>query len=309
MKKLIFLLAIQILWGLTGYSQGCCSGGAPLAGSLGLQDLAKGDVLIAVSFRHNHLTDLMIEREVLDDKRITRTVQSLVISGQYAVTNRLTLSLILPWLRQREALTGTNEQAIADGPGDGTLMVQYQFLSKKDWTAIGGLGTKAPTGITSIVNNLGILLNPNIQPGTGAWEGLGALYLRRGKFLRPTMSVEMIGSYRLMGTGDRFGRLQRYRFGDERQVYLGISDQYFMKKFLMDVSLGFRFRQTQTDLVNEVPVPNTGGNWLYFSPGINIYITPSITWGTGMNYPLYRSLTGTQLTTSWTLQSGISIRN
>lgn len=310
---MLFFLIIQICSGLSAYSQGCCSGGAPLAGSLGLQNLEKGDLVLALSFRHNQLADLMIEKEVLEDKRLTRTVQSLALRGQYALTDRLTISLILPWLRQREALTGTSNQVVADGPGDVTWMTQYQFLKEGEWIALGGLGIKAPTGITSLTSELGILLNPNIQPGTGAWEGIGAFYLQKNKFIRPTMSTEVLGSYRLMGIANRFNNFQRYRFGDEGQVYLGISDQYFVKKILFDLSLGIRYRFTSTDFIyqmtgtdNKVPVINTGGKWLYLAPGFNVHLTPKISWGTSMNYPIDRSLVGTQLTTSWTLQSGVN---
>lgn len=298
---LVFFALGQFAWG-----QGCCSGGAPLAGSLGLQPLKKGEFLLELAFRHNHLNDLMIEKEVLDDKRLTRVVQSSLLRAHYALNDKLTLALILPWLRQREGLTGTTVQTTADGPGDISFMVQYELLSRGDWVAIGGLGAKAPTGITTLSGIAGIPLNPNIQPGTGAWEGVGGFFLRKNKIFRPTMAAELVGSFRLMGTGNRFDGQQKYRFGDERQLYLGLSDQFFVKKVLFDLSLGIRFRNTSDDLADEVEVPNTGGNWLYLAPGINFHLNPRISWATGINYPIYRSLTGTQLTTSWTIQTGIS---
>jgi hypothetical protein len=68
----------------------------------------------------------------------------------------------------------------------------------------------------------------------------------------------------------------------------------------MDFSFVARFRHTAPDKFGGADLPNTGGSWISLVPGLNIKVTDELTVRASGQFPVYRELTGTQLTTTYT---------
>ena len=69
-----------------------------------------------------------------------------------------------------------------------------------------------------------------------------------------------------------------------------------------------RYRRTAVDRTDGITTPNTGGQWVHLVPGMQYQLSTT----TGLNIsgeiPVYRQLTGVQLTTSYRLNVGFSYR-
>ncbi len=79
---------------------------------------------------------------------------------------------------------------------------------------------------------------------------------------------------------------------------MGVYDQLAIKSILSSPSLQFRFRHTDEDELEGFPNDNTGGNWLYISPGWTFTIYKNIELGVNAEFPIFRKLNGFQITTT-----------
>jgi Putative MetA-pathway of phenol degradation len=136
------------------------------------------------------------------------------------VTNDLTVSVRLPWIRR----TGIREAEIEDpaeppeifnrgdasGIGDMTFFGQYRFYNDRAARTEAAvlLGVKAPTGVTDRINNQGEPFDAEFQPGSGSWDGLfGLAYTKRfGQWSFDTNVLYMLVTNGVQDTdlGDRF---------------------------------------------------------------------------------------------------------
>ncbi len=71
--------------------------------------------------------------------------------------------------------------------------------------------------------------------------------------------------------------------------------QWLLKKLERNVGSNF----------DGAEVPNTSGNWFYIVPGINGKLSDRFTARLSGQLPVYRNLSGTQLTTTYTASLGI----
>jgi hypothetical protein len=69
---------------------------------------------------------------------------------------------------------------------------------------------------------------------------------------------------------------------------------------IVDFSLATRFRHVDADRFSASTIPNTGGIWVLAVPGMNVKLLHNLTIRASGQIPLYRRLSGTQLTTSYT---------
>lgn len=203
--------------------------------------------------------------------------------------------------------SGTSRFSNASGIGDLVFILQYELISSPSKTLIVGSGPKIPTGSTSIHGSDGILLPQDLQPGTGAWDGLFFAYFTQNNILLNS-NFKLIGNatYRLTSNADRFDGRQTYKFGNELQVNSGLSYRFLVRGLLLDTSLIIKYRNTQSDKTNNVETINTGGNWLYLFPGLTFNLTDKAGISISGELPLYRNLSGTQLTTSYKIKGTVN---
>ncbi len=295
---IIILTLCSSIW---AFGQACCSGGTPLASNLGIQYLESKSLQVQVSYDYNTQRDLVQNSEKLKDDSRHRDTHSGLLRLSYSLSPKWNITTLFSWVRQEENIfrsTG-NRFVHAQGFGDIIAMGQYQLLAdqKKQFVIAGGV--KFPVGKTSVEDETtGILLNPDLQPGTGAWDYIlgfnGALF----QFLRPTMTLNLTSTYRFTTEDERFGGLQIYEFGDEWITQLGVQDQFLVFNMLLDPGLILKYRHTAKDVAQSSFVPNTSGHWFHLIPNLNINLSPKMQAGVAFELPVFRQLEGIQLTTT-----------
>ena len=148
--------------------------------------------------RLKQLSDPTLLANIGKDVHGLQTVESRALAFAYGITNDLTVSVRLPWVRRTGILEGVQEDPAdpamvrdrgnTSGFGDVTVLGQYRFLNNQvsGTQAAVLFGVKAPTGATNLVDPFGELFEAEFQPGSGSWDGLfGAAFSQR---LTPALS-------------------------------------------------------------------------------------------------------------------------
>jgi hypothetical protein len=309
MKRVVLIIHLLLFASTNLKGQACCSAGSPLLGSLAIASSADGNLQVGVMYEFNSLQDVYSGTERLDDDLRERNVNSFIIEANYGLSQKISLSALFTFINQnRNTSTYGNISSSLNTSGlsDGIILVKYNFipLTLVDQIEFSiGAGLKLPIGNATLRSD-GILIPADMQPGTGSWDGVLWGYFSKGFVPVIPLNIYINASYRFNGTNNRFGESfqQGYTFGNELFINLGAgyrTDTFF------DFTLMFRYRNTQPDNFDEGVLPNTGGNWLYLVPGINGKISDRFTARLSGQIPLYRNLTGTQLTTTYTASLGL----
>ena len=294
------LLTFFALWALPSlaFSQACCSAGVPLLGSLELPTTSVGTWQFSLTYERNVLRDVISGTDKFDLNNRRRTVHSVLLETNYGLAQRVSITALLSLIQQEREITnpflpGRTDFLSTRGSGDAVVLLKYDLypltMATQRQIAL-GFGPKAPLGKSTIKTN-GILLPADLQPGSGAWDGILWGYLYQG-FL-PTTTANLFGtlSYRYTGTNGR-----DYRFGNEFVATLGSS---YRTNTIFDFSLSLRYRTVHPEKFTGNDVPNTGGKWLSVLPGVNLKFAKNWALRFSGNLPVYRNLQGTQLTTTY----------
>ena len=152
------------------------------------------------------------------------------IGAAYGITDRLTVSAELPYVRRDglregehaheggETLNGVAQLGDISGLGDLNLMARYKLLDRQSvrFALIGGI--KLPTGSTHRRSNEGERLETEHQPGSGSWDPLvGAAF---GAAMGP-VNVNASALYQFAGRG-----AQRTRLGDRAAGGIALSHRF-----------------------------------------------------------------------------------
>lgn len=312
------------LWGIMflipneSFAQACCSGGTPLSGStLGIQSMEASNLQIQLSYDYNTQRSLFQSSKNLDDNNRDRNTHSFLLRSSYAFNSKFSATGIFSFIQQEERnrFNGFDDTFTrVNGIGDVVLMLQYQVISKNNASLIFSGGIKAPIGSTDRVDpRTGIVYAADLQPGTGSWDYIGGVNFTVNNIMKNNLNFLTLFTYRLTNDALRFGGAQRYEFGDELQLLMGVTDSYVIGKGIFDPSLLIRYRHTGVDqsrLEGGNPdwfdTPNTSGNWLHLVPGIDWHLNTNIKLGISSEIPIYRNLNGTQLTTTFIFRTSIS---
>ena len=305
-----FLLVIYLLFVITGISFGqtCCSGGVPVSSNLGLPAGESKTLQFSLNYDLNVLETLKAGREVLDDNSRSRKTHSFLFQAGYSFSNRFSADVFFSWVRQERTISqfGNRNFTSTDGIGDAVFLVKYKVLDLNNGltTFTAGLGTKLPTGSSDLRDDRGITLNADLQPGSGAWDGLLWSQFTQVLGFRPSMSLIATGIFSLRGTNDDYLGSQAYQFGNEFQLRAGVSDRWTIGNSIVDPALLFRFRTVAPDQNNNAEVPSTGGQWIFVNPGFTYWFTPDLSANANVELPLLANITGTQVTPTYRLNFG-----
>lgn len=310
MKTFSFLV---LLFTISTYSQTCCSGGVPLSNNLGLPNGGKGEFVLGLNYDHNNLNTLNAGTERLDDNSRKRITNSVLLNFGYAFSDRWSVETLFTWVNQTRTITqfGNENFTETSGIGDAVLLVKYSLpdvLGKQTLLNI-GVGTKVPFGKSDIPNNQGIQLTADLQPGSGAWDGLGWLSVSKGLDFRPSATLSTTTIYRFTGVNNSYlNNTATYEFGNEIQANLGYTDQFFMLNTLFYPGLVFKYRKAFEDKIDDVGIPNTGGEWVFIRPELGVRLSPQISMISRIELPLYSNVVGTQLTPTVRFTIGTTIK-
>ncbi|MEL6590805.1 MAG: hypothetical protein AAFQ68_12020 [Bacteroidota bacterium] len=313
LRQFCFLLGLLILLPHYAWSQACCSGGVPISSNLGLASQEQGTLQLQFTYDWNHLQDLFTGNEQLDDDTRIRNTHSFLLEASYDINKRFSVSTLFSIVRQERIIStfGDPDITINTGLGDAIVLFRYNLIDPEAYTnhqLVVGIGPKIPLGRANHRDSRGIILPADLQPGTGAWDMLAWGFYQYMGILRPSTSFFGLTTYRVSGTNPTYNDVQSYRFGNEYQLQLGISDRFNLGKLMVDPSVMLRYRTVGEDRIDGNLFANTGGHWLDVIPGLQINFGPKAYYRISGNIPVFRALEGTQLTTSYKLTMALYYR-
>lgn len=289
--------------------QTCCSGGVPLSSNLGLPPAEAKTLQLSMSYDLNVLETLKTGTTVLDDDSRTRKTISYLAEIGYSFNRRFSVDVLFSFVRQERIINqfGREDFDFTEGIGDLVVLAKYTLLSTTDQNTnlTIAAGAKLPTGRSDMRDTRGLTLNADLQPGSGAWDGILWGQFSHNISFRPSMSFSVVSTYGLRGVNNSYLGSQAYQFGNELQLIGGLSDRIFWGNSLLDPALMFRYRQVAPDKQNGQTVPSTGGEWLFINPGVTYWLNKNMSVNGNVELPLIANITGTQVSPSYRLNFGL----
>lgn len=289
--------------------QSCCSGGVPISANLGLPPEAGRTVQLNFSYDLNVLETLKDGVETLDDDSRSRRTHSALMQAGYSLSDRWAIDVLFSWVRQERIIQqfGREDFTATNGIGDGVFLLKYQlYASPQNQTMLWlGLGAKAPLGHADLRRADGLTINADLQPGSGAWDGIVWGQVIHSLPARPSLAFSGTTVYSKKGINRAYLGSEAYQFGDEWQLSAGISDRMLWGKAIVDPALTLRFRRAGPDRLNQQAVPSTGGTWIFLSPSFSYWASPALALNARLELPLLADITGTQVSPTYRISIGL----
>lgn len=300
-----------LIFNLTAsYSQTCCSGGVPLSGNIGLPASNPGTFQLSLSYDNNVLNTLKSGSETLDESQNERRTQSALLELGYTFSPRLSVDIFMSFVQQERHIFspfGINS-TITKGVGDGVILVKYKLSKPLDnYTWEIGAGPKLPLGTTEKKSDLGITLAADLQPGSGAWDAVFWTNFNKQLSFRPSMTINLMSTFRLTGDNKDFLGSLTYGFGNEYQTVASISDRLVIQTLMLDPSISLRYRWAGRDSRDNQEIEATGGQWVFIIPGLNVNLIRGLAVSASVELPIYSYVNNTQLTPTKRLVFGVFI--
>ena len=310
MRYLFMLLLFQGFY-LNG--QTCCSGGVPISGNLGLPSIGEKNLQFNIAYDLNWLNTLKAGSDRLDDSNRNRLTHSGLIEAGYAFNRKWSIDLLFSYIRQERKITRPNgaiDFSFSQGIGDLVVLPRYQLLNRHDGAQIWslGIGAKLPTGSFNELDDRGILLNADLQPGSGSIDWI--IWTQWSDIIKSASALSWNATlnFAQKGINNNFRGTEAYKFGNELQALLGLNGRFFINSLILDPSITLRYRWAGEDLLNDEFIPSTGGQWVFFRPAIAFWPTPKLSFNLQAELPLIANITGTQLSPTLRMNAGIYYR-
>jgi len=314
MKVQMLFFLVTILFISSVKSQTCCSGGIPMSNNLGLENLGKGVLQLGVNYDFNNLNTLNAGTENLDDDSRQRITHSALFNAAYSFTNNLSIEALFTWVNQRRIIDqfGNTDLQQTNGIGDAVILAKYSFtkiLGESSAVSL-GIGAKIPLGSYEEVDGIGITYIADLQPGSGAWDMILFSAISKNFNFRPSTTFSGRAIYRSTGANtDYLGGAQVYEYGNEIQLFAGVSDQFLVfNKKLISPGLTLKYRKANKDEIDGIQLNNTGGNWIFLLPSLSIDLSQNVSFQTKAELPIISDVDGTQLTPTYRLSGGFLIK-
>ncbi len=259
-----------------------------------------------IGYDLNVMNTLKSGTETLDENTRKRTTHTIMAQIGYTFKNWLSVDAFLPYVFQERVLSPIGQDrnvSSTNGVGDLVIMPKIRFYKNIQT----GIGVKFPLGATELKNDNGLVLSPDLQPGTGAWDLIFWLNGGQEFSFRQSMSVNGTISYRATGSNKTYLGDQTYTFGDEFQITAGIADRILIGNQIFDPSISFKYRKVKSDNRDDFDLPSTGGEWVFIRPALIFQATPSVSVQGNIELPLYAKLNGTQVTTTYRINLSVIV--
>lgn len=241
-----------------------------------------------------------------------------ILQLQLGITERAELSVELPFIRRDHGHINLEENRWQswnfNGLGDLIVSGQYAVTLPSNvyepYLSL-LLGVKVPTGVTNVKNTEGDEAEVTIQPGTGSYDFLFGVNYSQAMLSVPTifgslyseLPLNIGATYQVNGKGK-----EDWRFGNTLILSVGTSYQ-FVKRASLLLQFNGKFQEL-ADVGNvnpaDVPPGNTGGNWVFASPGLSFQITDVLSAYSYFQIPIYQKVNGIQQTARVNMQFGLS---
>ncbi len=243
------------------------------------------------------------------------------LTGFYGITPDFMVLAVIPYKYGRTtgeadmtmipSLLDTAMAGDAAGLGDVALLGRYTFLKQENPDATnvmaGLVGIKFPTGRTNARTSDGMdYLDSHMQPGTGSTDYLLGLSFSHS-LSRFSVSANVLGTIAGAGkfgtTEHEFGNSMNY---DVTAKYRVIPKQFSPMKPQLFAALGLNGEVREREKEDHVTVPDSGGNIIYLSPGLQLVLAPH--WIVDLSYQraIYHNLYGTQLGETYKAVTGVT---
>ncbi len=236
-----------------------------------------------------------------------------ILSG---LSDRLSVSLDVPFIHREhshidhDAGGSVWQSWIFSGLGDISVASEYALLlpagDSDSYLGISA-GLKLPSGITHATNAEGEEAEVTIQPGTGSTDAIIRLNYRRSVTTVPafgglwsSLPITLGLSYQVSGRGTN-----DYRFGNVFLAHVGTEYQ-FAKRADFLFQINGRFQDFADVGSTGEPRENTGGTWIFASPGLGIQLSDALSASAYVQLPAYQNVHGIQQTASVNLALALS---
>ena len=270
-------------------------------------------------------TNMIMQRSTLRARYRVDEDTSMMVSIPFSVSNQMDMLMGMNPMPMKGKGMGMGMAMPTGGPtfmdmtmnpinqmGDMAFLVQRELFRDDTGNRIMvAAGIKIPSGDFQVRSANGRLVHAMMQPGTGSLDFLagvsGRLYLGGGSDGQ-SWSIDPGLSYQMNGTnplGYRFGN----RLGYDLAVNCRLNESLTLTTALngivtgrdsqngtLDPQTGTQAYQNPTaSLIDNVA--NTGGSFLYLSPGIEWKISDEVRLRATHRIPLSRNVNGTQIVT------------
>lgn len=305
----IYILLFLLIIHPKTQAQTCCSGGVPLSNNIGgLPISSKNTLQFSLNSDLNVLKTLKNGTTELDDNSRERKTVSILFKSTYSFTDKFFAEGLFSWVQQERLINqpaGYTDYDKTQGVGDAVLLFNYVYLSSNRLKLVMGAGPKAPTGSSNLRGDDGITLNADLQPGSGAWDGIMLHRIQLTSKKRPSQTYFSNFTFRYTGTNNNYLGNEAYRFGNEFQILSGIADQFLIGSTIFSLGVNARYRLAKQDKLNDEMLPSTGGKWLFVMPAVGWHIKQNLIISLITEVPLYAYVEGTQLSPTFRINGGV----
>jgi hypothetical protein len=159
-------------------------------------------------------------------------------------------------------------------------------------------GLKLPTGKDDVRNPEGLLAERTLQPGSGTTDLLVGGYFRRVLSSGSSWFADAL-------IQAPFDEHENFKPGVRTSLDLGYRWETAERLGLMlQLNLLHRDRDSGT----EAEPDNSGGSFVYVSPGLSYVLLEKLQAYAFLQLPLYQHVNGVQLTADWAFVTGLSVR-
>ncbi|MFO7923506.1 MAG: hypothetical protein R6U58_07410 [Bacteroidales bacterium] len=316
MKRKILLITIHLLL-ISGYIHAQCacggmSGGIGAAGTrFGLSAVGAGSLQLQLAYDFNYMDNLYSGKTRLENENLVRLIHTGIFGANYGITRNLSITGIFLYLGQEMASTRADGFRYVDylyGFGDVILMANYRLtnpLAYNGWEISAGAGPKLPTGRFTYTGTDDALIPMEAQLGTGSLDVITWASFAKSHLFITNLNFGSGMMFRLSGRNSNYLEGQVYDFGNELQSNAGLIYNVHAG-YIFDIFNFVRYRYQAKDFIDGESVGNTGGHWLFTSPGVRAGINEKFSAFISADIPLYHNLNGPQLTTTIRFSIGVS---
>ena len=239
------------------------------------------------------------------------TNHNLILGLDYAFDQHWGIGVQIPYLKRKHVhIHNPDENGLAAGEepereewsfsgiGDVRAVGRYQF--DFGGTVVGAhAGLKLPTGKRDGRNDAGEKAERTLQLGTGSTDVIAGVFAKGSVADTQLRWFAQTQWQHAIATNDDF------RPGDELTMDLGLR-YLFTESFAANVQLNTRYKRRDSD-ANAEP-DESGGKYVYVSPGLSYSFAQGFQIYGYAQVPLYQNVNGVQLTQSTSYVVGMSYR-
>jgi len=227
----------------------------------------------------------------------------------YAFDNQWGISATLPLIDRDHTHIHNHRGERLPETWDFTRVGDVRVLGRRQWLSENRdaprldfygvtFGLKLPTGATDLRNAQNQLAERTLQPGTGTTDLLIGGYYRRmlatgSSWFADVLVQQPLGSHDNFKPGTRASFDVGYRHEATDRLALMLQLNALLKN---------------RDKGSNAEPPDSGGKFLFVSPGLSFVLTKNAQLYAFVQLPLYQYVNGVQLTADWAAVAGISTR-